>query len=200
MSLLPDPLDHRQAEFPIEPLLLARWSPRAMSAQPVDQQVLQSLFEAARWAPSSYNEQEWKFLFAHRESPNWKLFFDLLVEGNQAWCQRAGVLVVVLSAKNFARNGKPNSSHTLDAGMAVQNFLLQAAAMGLVAHPMVGFNRSQARALLEVPEDHEVEVMLAVGHPGDPALLPEAVRGMDSQPSGRRPQLEFVKEGKFRFS
>lgn len=198
MSQLPDALDHRQSEYPIESLLLSRWSPRAMSGEKVDPSDLHRLFEAARWAPSSYNEQEWRFLFANRETPQWKLFFDLLVEGNQAWCQQAGTLIVIVSAKNFARNGKPNSAHTFDAGLATQNLLLQASAMGLVAHPMVGFNRSQARAVLEVPEDHEVEVMLAIGHPGDPQNLPEGVRNMDLNPSGRHPQSEFVMEGKFR--
>ncbi len=94
MPLSPDPLSVRQADHPIQPLFLQRWSSRAMNGQPVSASDLARLFEAARWAPSTYNEQEWRFLYAHRDGPHWPTFFDLLMEANQVWCRQAGVLVV----------------------------------------------------------------------------------------------------------
>src|SRR5688500_12082224 len=111
MASLPDPLQHRTADHPIEQLFLRRWSPRAMTGAPVRQADLMRLFEAARWAPSTYNEQEWRFLYAHREGPHWQRFMGILAEANQTWCENAGVLIVGLSRKFFARNGKPNPGH-----------------------------------------------------------------------------------------
>src|ERR1700704_5133488 len=101
MSQLPKAEEHRKAEYPVEMLFIRRWSPRALSGEPLTEKELMTLFEAARWAPSTYNEQEWRFLYARRETEHWPLFFDLLVEGNRAWCQRAAVLVVVLAHKVF---------------------------------------------------------------------------------------------------
>lgn len=198
MSELPNPLDHRTADHPIESLFLKRWSPRAMNGTALDQSDLNQLLEAARWAPSSYNEQEWRFLYAHRDSEHWSTFFNLLMEANQAWCQHAGVLVLVISAKTFQKNGKPNRVHSLDTGMAVQNFLLQAGSMGLVAHAMAGFNTSQAPQALRIPDDFDVECMIAVGHPGDIEVLPENYQSLEV-PSGRKPIAEISVEGPFQF-
>src|SRR5436189_1993157 len=111
MPHLPDTLPARHPDRPIEPIFLRRWSPRAMSGEPLTEEERLTLFEAARWAPSTYNEQEWRFLYAGRETPHWPAFFDLLVEGNQQWCKQAAVLVVVLAHKVFARNKKPNPVH-----------------------------------------------------------------------------------------
>src|SRR5205823_8973487 len=102
MTKLPDAQKHRKAEHPIESIFLRRWSPRAMSGEPITDREMMSIFEAARWAPSTYNEQEWRFLYARRETPQWPLLFDLLMEANQAWCKNAAVLVVVLARKAFA--------------------------------------------------------------------------------------------------
>jgi nitroreductase len=199
MTTLPDPLEHRTADHPIEELFLRRWSPRAMSGAAISEKDLDRLFEAARWAPSTYNEQEWRFLFATNGSDEWPLFFGLLTEANQAWCKNAGVLIVGLSATTFSKNGKPNPVHTLDCGLAVENLLLQGASMGLVCHGMAGFDRSKARVALEVPEDFDVEVMLAIGHPGDINDLPENYREMDRNPTGRKPLDEIRRRGKFAF-
>jgi len=196
MSLLPDPLQHRQAAYPIEEIFLRRWSPRAMSGAPVDQQTLNSLFEAARWAPSTYNEQEWRFLYAHRDKPHWDTYFNMLVEGNQAWCDKAGVLIVVLSKKTFTRNNKPNPVHSFDAGAAFENLALQGAMMGLVVHGMAGFNQSQARTELRIPDDYNTEAMIAIGHPGDPSTLPEGYQDLE-KPSDRKPITEISCEGTF---
>jgi nitroreductase len=189
----------RTADHLIEPLFLQRWSPRAMTGEPLREGEIMSLFEAARWAPSTYNEQEWRFLYARRDTPQWPTFFALLVEGNQAWCGQAAMLGVVLSHKVFTRNGKPNPVHTFDAGLAYENLALQGAAMGLVVHGMQGFDFERARRDLNVPDDYAVEAMFAVGRPGDPAKLPEQLRNIE-QPSGRKPVEEFIGEGKFAFS
>jgi nitroreductase len=170
-----------------------------MSGEPISQTELMTLFEAARWAPSTYNEQEWRFLYATNGGTHWKTFLELLTEANQLWCAKAAVLIVGLSHKTFQRNGKPNPVHTLDTGLAVENLLLQGAALGLVCHGMAGFDRGKARAALQVPEDHDVEVMIAIGRPGDPGDLPENYRAMDLAPSGRKAVAEFAREGVFGF-
>ncbi len=193
-----DPLSVRTAAHPILPLLLRRWSPRALSGEPLSQAQLDTLLEAARWAPSTYNEQEWRFLYAHRDSAAFETFFGLLAEANQTWCKNAAVLVVVCSHKVFARNGKPNPVHTFDAGAAFENLCLQATEMGLVAHGMAGFDQEKARRELAVPDDYAIDAMIALGHPGDPADLPEDVRQME-QPSDRKPLAEISCAGKFAF-
>lgn len=196
MKTLPDPLEHRRTEYPIEPLLLKRWSPRAMNGEAITEEEWRTLIEAARWAPSTYNEQEWRFLYAHRDSQHWDLFFNLLVEANQSWCHAAGILVAVLSTKFFERNGKPNPVHTFDAGAAFENLALQGAAMGLVVHGMAGFDAERARRDLKVPEELEVEAMVAIGRPGDPGNLPDALREREV-PSGRHPIDHFLIEGPY---
>ena len=198
MGKTPNALDHRIADHPIDPLFVRRWSPRAMSGEPIRDAELMSLFEAARWAPSTYNEQEWRFLYAKRDGTHWHTFFDLLVDGNKAWCDKAAVLVVVLSHRVFSRNGKPNPVHTFDAGVAFENIALQGTAMGLVVHGMQGFDYDRAARDLKVPADYKVEAMFAVGRPGDPDLLPEPLRGRDI-PSLRKPLAELVREGGFDF-
>lgn len=198
MAKLPDPLRSRVADHQIETLFLKRWSPRAMTGAPLARAELNRLFEAARWAPSTYNEQEWRFLYARREGSHWQTFFNLLVEGNQAWCVNASVLVVVASKRTFARNGKQNPVHTFDSGAAFENMALQGAAMNLVVHGMAGFDNERARRDLNVPADYSIEAMVAIGHPGDPDQLPEALRRQET-PSGRKPIAEIAREGPFSF-
>jgi nitroreductase len=196
MGKLPDPLASRKPDHPIERLFLARWSPRAMSGAPLAEPELLSLLEAARWAPSTFNEQEWRYLYARRDTPSWELYLDLLVPGNQAWCRRAAVLFAVLSKRTFTRNGKPNPVHSFDAGASFENLALQGAAMGLVVHAMAGFDRVKARSALGIPDDHEIEAMVAVGRPGDPDDLPPERRAR-APPSGRKSISEFAREGTF---
>jgi nitroreductase len=187
----------RQPDHPIESLFVRRWSPRALSGDPITDEQILTLFEAARWAPSTYNEQEWRFLYARRDTPQWPLIFGLLTEANQAWCKNAAMLVVIVAHKVFARNREPNPVHIFDAGSAWENIALQATAMGLAAHGMSGFDYEKARTVLLVPDDYAVAAMIAIGHPGDPAGLPEAMRKME-MPSGRRPVRESICEGVFR--
>jgi nitroreductase len=191
-------LEIRTADHPIELLLVERWSPRAMSGEPLSEGEILTLFEAARWAPSTYNEQEWRFLYARRETPHWQSIFDLLVEGNQAWCKNAAMLVVIVAHKVFAKNGKPNPVHLFDVGAAFENIALQATAMGLVVHGMQGFDFEKARTTLKVPDDYAVAAMFAAGRPAPVDVLPETLRERE-KPTGRKPVSEFICEGAFAF-
>lgn len=193
---LPNPEASRSPDHRIEPVFWQRWSPRAMSGEPVAREDLMRVFEAARWAPSTFNEQEWRFLYAHRDTPHWQTFMNLLMPANQAWCKQAGVLIVILSRRTFTQNGKPNPVHSFDAGAAFQNMLLQATHMGLASHGMAGFDRDAARSALRVPEDFAIDAMLALGRPGDPASLPPELREREI-PSGRRPLSQTAVEGAF---
>lgn len=193
-----DALTVRKPDYDVDPLIVRRWSPRAMSGEALTDDELMTLFDAARWAPSSYNEQEWRFLYATRAGGHWPAFFELLLEGNRAWCDRAGVLVVVTAAMHFTRTGKPNPVHAFDTGAAFQNLALQGAKMGLVVHGMAGFDYERARATLNVPETHAVLAMIAIGRPGDAADLPEPLRALE-QPSLRKPIREIAREGRFAF-
>jgi nitroreductase len=198
MAQLPNPREFRTPDYPIESIFIDRWSPRAMTGESLTERELLTLFEAARWAPSTYNEQEWRFLYATREGPHWQTFLELLMEANQVWCRHAAVLVVVLSHRVFERNGKINPVHTFDSGAAFENLALQGAVMGLVVHGMAGFDRDKARAALAVPGDYDVEAMVALGRPGDPDQLPPELQARE-KPSGRKPVREIIREGKFSF-
>jgi nitroreductase len=198
MATMPRASEHRKPDHPIEPIFVKRWSPRAMSGEPITDGELLSLFEAARWAPSTYNEQEWRFLYARRDTAHWPVFFGLLVEANQVWCRRAAVLIVLSSCKVFSRNGKPNPVHTFDTGAAFENLALQGSSMGLVIHGMAGFDRDRARTALSIPADYDVEAMIAVGRPGDPNDLPAELREREF-PCGRKPIKDIAREGMFSF-
>jgi nitroreductase len=191
-------LEVRKADHPIESLFVERWSPRAMSGEPLSDGEILTLFEAARWAPSTYNEQEWRFLYARRETPQWQMIFDLLVEGNQAWCKNAAMLVVIVAHKVFAQNGKLNPVHLFDVGAAFENIALQGTAMGLVVHGMQGFDFEKARTTLKVPDDYAVAAMFAAGRPAPTDVLPEKLRERE-KPSDRKPVSEIICEGAFVF-
>ena len=187
-----------QAQHPVDELFLDRWSPRAMSGEGVTDEELLTLFEAARWAPSSYNNQPWRILYARRDTEHWGAFFGLLVEGNQNWARDAAALLLFVSKETFDFNGKPYPTHSFDTGAAWENLALQATMLGLVTHGMQGFDYERARAELNVPEGFRVEAMAAVGRPGDPSKLPESLRERE-KPSDRKPLAETVSEGRFNF-
>lgn len=186
----------RKNEFAVNELFLNRWSPRAMSGEAISREELMSLFEAARWAPSSFNNQPWRFVYAFRETPSWNLLFDLLVEGNKAWVKNAGALLVVLSKKTFEHNGKLAITHSFDAGAAWENLALQGSLHNLVIHGMQGFDYDAAREKLHVPKDYNVEAMVAIGKPGKKEELPSALAEKEV-PSGRKKVSEIAFEGKF---
>jgi nitroreductase len=188
----------RKAEYEIDELFLDRWSPRAMSGEPVTKEELLTLFEAARWAPSSFNNQPWRILYARRDTEHWHVFLGLLVEGNRSWAKDAAALLLFVSKETFDHNSKPYPTHSFDTGAAWENLALQATLGGLVTHGMQGFDYERARTELNIPEGFRVEAMVAVGRPGDPASLPENVRARE-KPSDRKPLSEITCEGPFSF-
>jgi nitroreductase len=188
----------RKADFPIEPLLLDRWSPRAMSGEEITHEELMRLFEAARWAPSSFNAQQWRALYARRGTDHWPVLFDLLVETNRSWAKNAAALVVFISRKTFEHDGEPSRTHSYDTGAAWENFALQGCRQGLVVHGMEGFDYERARLELRIPVEFQVEAMAAVGRPASKEVLPEKLQKRES-PNDRRKLTESICEGPFRF-
>jgi nitroreductase len=187
----------RKADYAIEPLLIDRWSPRAMSGEEISQEELMRLFEAARWAPSSFNAQQWRALYARRGTEHWQTLFDLLVGANKTWAKNAAVLVVVVSRKLFDRDNEPSVTHSYDCGAAWENFALQGFRQGLVVHGMEGFDYARARKDLQIPDEFQVEAMAVVGRPGPKELLPEKLQARES-PNDRRKVSESVFEGPFK--
>lgn len=189
----------RRPDHPVDPLFVERWSPRAFDATPIPREHLLTLFEAARWAPSAFNAQPWRFLYATRDGADWERFLDLLAPANQSWAKDAGVLIYILSDTLMeSRSGAPSSSHThsYDAGAAWLSLALQATRLGYHAHGMSGVDFDRARDELGVPERFRIEAAAAIGRMGDPALLPEQLRGRES-PSDRKPVGEFAFAGGF---
>lgn len=164
-------MNKRVAAFPIQEIILNRWSPRAMSGQAVSKQELMPLFEAARWAQSSYNGQPWRFIYGYKGTPAWDRLFKLLVEFNQSWCIGGSVLILVLSRTRFAYNNEPSRTHSFDTGAACENLALEGHARGLVVHGMEGFDYDAARAEFKIPELYAVEAMFVIGKPGDVSVL-----------------------------
>jgi nitroreductase len=188
--------DFRRPDREIAPFFVNRWSPRAMTGEEISREELMRMFEAARWATSSMNNQPWRFLYAFRNTPHWETFFNLLTPSNQAWCKNAAALLVVISKATFDFNNKPARTHSYDSGAAWYSFALQGTMMGLVVHGMQGFNYDKAKEDLGVPDGYQVEAMAAVGRPGDPVDLPQALQERE-QPSQRKKVEEFAFEGGF---
>lgn len=188
----------RKADHPIDPLFLDRWSPRAMAGEEIPDSELMLLFEAARWAPSAYNNQPWRFLYGCRGSDQWPLFFDLLVEANQVWARNAAALVLIVSKTTFDHNGKPSITHSFDCGAAWGSLALQGSLRGYVVHGMQGFDYERARVSLEIPDDFRVEAMAAVGRPAARESLPEELRQRET-PNDRKGLADTVCKGVFRF-
>ena len=187
---------HRTPAYPINPLFIDRWSPRAMSGEALSEVQLLTLFEAARWAPSCGNFQPWRFLYARRGTDFWSAFLDLLKPSNQAWAVHAGALVLVVSRTQFDGDGRSCVTHSFDSGAAWQNLALQAWQNNIVAHGIAGFDYERARRVLRVPMAYAVEAMLVLGHPGDKVELSESLQKRE-HPSNRRPLAETVCEGPF---
>lgn len=185
----------RKAEHGIDELFVRRWSPRAMSGEPLTEEEVQRLLEAARWAPSSGNNQPWRFIYGRAKTPAFERIFKLLNERNQSWCNKAGALFVVVSRKTTDKGG-PARTHSYDTGAAWMSLALQGTISGLVVHGMEGFDYDRARTELGVPDGFDVEAMLAAGHPGRIEDLPESYRSRET-PSDRHPVSSFAFEGHF---
>ncbi len=186
----------RKPDYPIHPLILNRWSPRAMSAEPLSDEELMPLFEAARWAPSCFNNQPWRFIYAKRDTPHFSKFFDLLVEFNQTWCNMAAVLGVIVSEKIFEKTKKPSITHSFDTGAAWENLALEGNSRNLVVHGMQGFDYEKAKDVLKVPDEFEVLAMFAIGKKAPKETLSEELQKKES-PSGRKKVSEIAMEGEF---
>ncbi len=182
---------------PIHDLLKCRWSPRAFDERVVEADKLRSLFEAARWAPSSNNEQPWRFLVATKENKTeWDRLFHCLVEGNQRWANLAPVLMLSVGKMTFD-DGSPNRHAFHDVGLAAENLILQATALGLVCHQMAGFHVDKAREDLGVPDGYEPVAIIALGYPGEAAVLPDRLREREMQPRSRKPIEAWVFSGRW---
>jgi nitroreductase len=195
-KLCPEVKKHRKPNCEIQPFILNRWSPRSMTGEEMSDEELMPLFEAARWSPSSYNAQPWRFLYAKRNTPHWDTFFHLMVPGNQGWAKQAACLVVVISKKTFEHNGKPSHTHSFDTGSAWMGLALEACARRYVVHGMEGFDYEQARKKLNIPDDYQVEAMVAIGKHAPVEQLPEELQKKEF-PSQRRPLAEIIREGGF---
>jgi nitroreductase len=189
---------YRTTEYPVSAHILKRWSPRSMTGEAIDMNELMSLFEAAKWAPSSYNEQPWRFLYSVKGSDTWNMFFDLMIEFNQTWTKNASALILVISRNNFAYNDKPNINHSYDTGSAWENLALEASERGLVAHAMAGFDFAKAKIDLNIPDSYSIEALIAIGKPGKKEDLPISMQEGE-KPSDRKKLIEIVREGIFSF-
>lgn len=195
MSVLNKPAD---TATPIHDVLRHRWSPRAFDSRPVEREKLRSLFEAARWAASSYNAQPWYFIVATKDDPeNYKRVTDCFVEFNQGWTKGAPVVALSVAGMKFGHNGEPNRHAFHDVGQAAANLALQATALGLQIHQMAGILPDKARETFGVPEGFDVVAGIALGYPGDPASLPEPLREKEVAARERKPLASFVFAGKW---
>jgi len=168
-----------------------------MTGEELDEDDIMSLFEAARWAPSSFNNQPWRFIYAKRNTAYWDRLFNLLVESNRIWAKNAGLLTVVISRKNFEFNGKPARTHQFDAGSAWENLALEASSRGIVAHGMQGFDYEKAKAELKIPADFEVMAMIAIGKRGPKDNLPTELQDKE-KPNDRKALKDIIMEGTYR--
>jgi nitroreductase len=184
----------RVQKYGASDLFRSRWSPRAMSGE-VSEDELMTLFEAARWAPSSYNSQPWRFIFVMRNSDAWENFFDLLVDFNKSWAHNASALVLIVSRKNFEYNEEFSRTHSFDCGAAWMSLALEASLKGLVCHGIGGFDHEKARIVANIPEHFNIEAMVAVGKPGNTSVLPEDLQKVETI-SARKDLSELVFKGK----
>ena len=186
------------AEFPIHELIRERWSPRAFSEKAVAPETLCSLFEAARWAPSSSNEQPWSFIVATRnDAENFEKTLQPLVEFNVNWAKHAAVLGFAVSELAFAKNKAPNRNAQYDTGAAMALLTIEATARGLFVHQMAGFDPETAREVFEIPAGWDAIAAFAIGYPGDPASLPQPLRDREMAPRTRKSTREFVMTGEW---
>jgi nitroreductase len=183
-------------DVPLQPLIRDRWSPRAFSDKPVSPEVLRSLFEAARWAPSSNNQQPWTYIVATKDDPeNFDKILSTLVEFNVGWAKHAPVLALSVALTKVPKDGSPNRVALHDVGSASAQLTFEAVAHGLFVHQMAGFDPEKARSVFSIPQDWEPVAAMAIGYPGDPQTLPDRLRDRELAPRTRKPLSEFVITG-----
>ena len=182
-----------KTDYPVHDLIQNRWSPRAFSDNPVSPETLRSLFEAARWAPSSSNEQPWAFIVGTKDDlETHNKILSTLVEFNQGWAKHAPVLAIAVSQMEFARNKTPNRNAFYDTGAAVAHLTAEATSRGLFVHQMAGFDPQKAIEVFHIPKGWEPIAVFAIGYPGDPNALPDKLRERELAPRSRKPISEFV--------
>ena len=187
-----------QTEYPILEILKRRWSPRAFSDQMVEPEKLLSLFEAARWAPSSFNGQPWYFVLATKQKPDEHArLLSCLAEKNQQWARMAPVLMVSIAKLNFEKTGKPNRHAFHDVGLALGNLIVQATAMDLFVHQMAGFSPQKVAELYKIPDEFEPVAAMAIGYAGSVQDLPEPFRERELGPRTRKLIPSFVFESRW---
>ena len=177
----------------ILPVMRSRWSPRAFSDRQVAKADLRRIFEAARWAPSSFNEQPWRFLLGHRRSPTFEKISSALVPVNQAWATAAPILILGVTRQRFSHNNVPNPYALFDLGAASGFITLEAAALGIATHQMAGFDQGIARRNLGIPDDFDIGSVMAMGYQGEPSTLPnQKMIDQETAPRSRRALGEIV--------
>lgn len=196
-SIKPEVGKNRHPEHAISPIIINRWSPRSFTGEEIPKEDLLSIFEAAKWAPSAFNEQPWRFIYARRNTPQWEKIYNLMNESNQKWAKNTAALVVIISHGNFEYKNKPNRTHSFDTGAAWQNLALEATAKGYYAHAMSGFDYEKAKTELKIPDNYRVEAMCAIGIKDQPEKLPEDMRE-NEKPSSRNKLDQLVMEGEFK--
>jgi len=185
-----------ETSVPIHNLISERWSPRAFADQAIPQEVLRSLFEAARWAPSSFNEQPWAYIVATKEDKvNFEKVLGTLVEFNAGWARSASALAIAVTKLAFTENHTPNRNAQYDTGAATALLSVEATARGLAVHQMAGFDPDSARKTFAIPEGWEPLAAIAIGYPGDPDTLPPKLKERELAPRMRKPIREFVMTG-----
>jgi nitroreductase len=194
----------RHADYPIESLFIERWSPRAFTREAIDDETLFSLFEAARWSPSSFNSQPWRYVYVKNDSPRWEEFLGLLSEFNRIWASSASALIIAISKTTFVPPGKDQAidiaSHAFDAGAAWAQLALQAHLLGWAAHGIGGFDKQLTRDTLNIPEEFSLDAVFAIGkRSADISKLPESLQARET-PSPRKPISEFIREAEFSFT
>jgi nitroreductase len=172
--------------------ILRRWSPRAFADRPVSPSDMRMLFEAARWAASSFNEQPWRFLVGRKGDPTYDKIFESLAAFNQAWASNAPVLMLSAGKKTFTQNGNPNHYALHDTGAATAYLGLQATGLGFHTHSMGGFDRDKIRAAFQIPDDFEIGAVTAIGYLGSVDVLPDSLKAAETSARKRKPLSEFV--------
>ncbi len=185
-------------EYPVLDVIKNRWSPRAFSDKPVPAEVMRSLFEAARWAPSSNNEQPWAYIVATKDdAENFEKSLGALVEFNAGWAKKAPVLAIAVAKLAFSKNNAPNRNAQYDVGAASLQLCIEATARGLVVHQMAGFDPETAKEAYNIPQGWEPVAAMAIGYPGDASSLPEPYQSREKAPRTRKPIREFVMSGEW---
>jgi len=185
-----------QTTYPIHDLIRRRWSPRAFSDRMVEPEKLQSLFEAARWAPSCFNDQPWRFIVCTKQNPEAHArLVGCLADANVPWAKNAPVLILSVAKAAFSHNDKPNRHALHDVGMAIENLIIQAMALGLWVHQMAGYDAAKARQVFAIPEGYEPVAAIAIGYEGDPQNLPDPLRERELGPRSRKPLSDLVFDG-----